>query len=175
MSAGPRRLAKKSRIAQLPSHRQAKSAKVAIRQNVLEAVGRDARVFDAFAGVGEMHREVWHQAAGYVGCDRVWYRDKRVAFVADNRRVMRSIDLTEFRVFDFDSFGSPWEQIVILAARRPIAPGERVGIEDPRRGMDLRGGAVSGSPMAAEAHPAAGADFRPQGGSRNRPRGRALS
>jgi hypothetical protein len=128
MSGGQSNQLPKRRGVGTKNHVASKSAKIAIRRNVLEAVGRDAHVFDAFAGAGEMHREVWHDAAGYVGCDKIWYRDGRVAFAADNRRVMRSIDLTEFRIFDFDSFGSPWEQTVILAARRPVAPNERVGV-----------------------------------------------
>lgn len=104
-------------------------AKVEIRTNVLEAVGpATASVFDAFAGDGEMHRAVWHRAANYCGCDTTWYRDTRLMFVADNRRVMRSIDLQAFNVFDFDAWGSPWEQVIVLCARRSLAPGERFGL-----------------------------------------------
>lgn len=109
-------------------HNQATAAKVALRENVLAAVGSPAAVFDGFAGLGEMHRKVWFRAAGYVGCDRVWARDDRVCFAADNRRVMRSIDLGEFNIFDFDAFGSPWEQVIILAARRRLAAGEKLGL-----------------------------------------------
>ncbi len=105
-----------------------KPAKVEIRRNVLEAVGRDAAVFDAFAGTGEMFRNVWRDARAYVGCDLEWHRDGRVAYVADNRRVMRCIDLGAFTIFDLDAHGSPWEQATILAARRTVAPGERVGL-----------------------------------------------
>lgn len=115
-------------VAKVTNHRHGKSAKVQIRQNVLDAVGRDAQVFDAFAGSGEMHAEVWHKAAGYVGCDHKWFRDERCAYVADNRRVLRSIDLTPFSIFDFDAFGSPWEQMLIVAARREVRAGERIGV-----------------------------------------------
>src|SRR5437764_15324750 len=106
-------------------------AKAGIRQAVLGAVGADqARVFDAFAGEGKMFAQVWHQAGrGYTGCDRKFYRgDPRRAFVADNRRVMRAIDLTQFNILDADAYGSPWEQLIIWAARRKVAPGELVGI-----------------------------------------------
>ncbi len=96
---------------------------------MLEAIGADkARVFDAFAGEGEMFRAVWSSAAAYAGCDLMWYRDDRLAFVADNRRVLRAIDLAPFNVFDLDAHGSPWEQAMIVAARRPLSKGERVGI-----------------------------------------------
>ena len=103
-----------------------KADKIAIRKAVLSEIPAPV-VFDAFAGSGEMYRAVWHNA-GYVGCDQRFFRDDRTAFVADNRRVMRSIDLGVFNIYDFDSYGGPWEQCLILADRRPIAPGERIGL-----------------------------------------------
>lgn len=104
-------------------------AKVEIRRRVLAALTpAAARVFDAFAGPGLMWAEVWQHAAAYVGCDERWHRDARCCFVADNRRVMRCLDLTPFTIFDLDAYGSPWEQALILAARRRLAPGERVGL-----------------------------------------------
>jgi hypothetical protein len=107
----------------------ARATKIDVRRRVLAAIGAaDARVFDAFAASGEMHKAVWHEAAEYVGCDLNWTSDDRLAYVADNRRVMRCIDLAAFNIFDFDAFGSPWEQAVILAARRKVAPGERIGV-----------------------------------------------
>lgn len=112
----------------LKNSHAAKSAKVEIRRRVLEALGKGAAVFDAFAGAGEMHKAIWHRAAHYEGCDLDWYRDGRLCFVADNRRVLRSIDLAPFRIFDLDAHGSPWEQAIILAARRPVQPGETIGI-----------------------------------------------
>lgn len=104
-------------------------AKVEIRRRVLEALTPEkAVVFDAFAGPGLMYSEVWKHAARYVGCDEKWHRDDRCCYVADNRRVMRCTDLTPFTCFDLDAYGSPWEQALILAARRPVKPGERVGL-----------------------------------------------
>ena len=104
-------------------------AKAQLRRNVLTAIGPDeACVFDAFAGKGEMWGLVWRDAGGYVGCDRDWFSDERMAYVADNRRVMRHIDLSLFNIFDLDSFGGPWEQAIIMAARRQVKPGERIGL-----------------------------------------------
>jgi hypothetical protein len=106
---------------------QAHTAKVAIRKNVLSAID-DARVFDAFAGSGEMFSAVWKNAAFYTGCDQKPQKGDRLMFCADNRRVLRAIDLAPFNVFDFDSYGSPWEQAIILAARRSTKPAEMLGL-----------------------------------------------
>lgn len=105
-------------------------AKVEIRQRVLEQLGpAQCRVFDAFAGAGLMWSAVWRQAATYVGCDERWHQDDRCCFAADNRRVLRCLDLSAFNCFDFDAFGSPWEQAIILAVRRPpLRRGERLGL-----------------------------------------------
>jgi hypothetical protein len=113
----------------LANNKRALAAKVAIRRSVAEAVGAPVHVFDAFAGAGELYRDVWRDAAAsYTGCDKRYFRDGRRVFVADNRRVLRAIDLAPFNVFDLDAYGCPWEQAVIIAARRKFAEGERVGI-----------------------------------------------
>lgn len=118
-----------SKVAKARNHFSGKAAKVEIRRNVLDAIGADkACVLDAFAGDGTMYREVWRDAALCVGCDREWFKDDRLAYVADNRRLLRSIDLSPFNVFDLDSFGSPWHQVLIIAARRKVQPRERIGI-----------------------------------------------
>jgi hypothetical protein len=41
--------------------------------------------------------------------------------------VLRSIDLGRFGIFDLDAYGSPWECALIIAARRTVRPGERIG------------------------------------------------
>lgn len=114
------------------NHPAARAAKVEVRRHVLAAIGPEASVvFDAFAGDGAMWRLVWREAAGYVGCDLLWYRDERTAFVSDNVRVLRSLpeaELRRFTVFDLDAYGSPWEQAAIIAERRPARPGERLGL-----------------------------------------------
>lgn len=110
------------------NHPQARKAKIVLRQNVLAAIGPKARVFDAFAGSGEMYSAVWKGAGSYTGCDLKPQSDSRLMFCADNRRVLRAIDLAQFNIFDFDAYGSPWEQAIILAARRKIKPGEQIGL-----------------------------------------------
>lgn len=107
---------------------EAFQAKVDLRKQVLSLVN-PARVFDAFCGTGKMFQAVWKDADAYVGCDsREWKFTDPPRFVSDNHAVMRSIDLNVFNVFDFDSYGSPWDQVLILAARRKWKPGEMGGM-----------------------------------------------
>lgn len=117
-------------VTKINNHRGGRAAKVDIRERVLEALTPEGTiVFDAFAGTGVMWSAVWRRAAGYVGCDEEWSRDERCCYVADNRRVLRCIDLGAFTCFDLDSYGSPWEQALIIAARRrPMNPGERLAL-----------------------------------------------
>jgi hypothetical protein len=104
-------------------------AKIKVRRNVLEEIGAEgAHVFDAFAGEGEMYRSIWNEAKSYVGCDKQLFNDDRPAFQADNRRVLRAIDLTRYNIFDLDAHGSMWEQVYIIAVRRPVASDELLGL-----------------------------------------------
>lgn len=123
----------------------ASAAKAAIRRNVLQEIGPEAaHVFDAYAGSGEMYRLVWREAASYVGCDKEYYPDDRLAYVVDNVRLMRAIDLYPFNIFDFDAHGSPWEQIYIMAVRRRLRPGESLGIVITEgQGMKFKLGGMS--------------------------------
>ena len=121
------------------------TAKVKIRRNVLAAVGAErAHVLDAYAGDGHMYRSVWREAATCIGCDKWFYPDERTAYVTDNRRLMRMLDLSRFNIFDLDAYGSPWEQLYIVAVRRALRPGERIGIIlTEGQGMKLKMGGMS--------------------------------
>jgi hypothetical protein len=121
-------LRSKNNAVKTDNNPQAFRAKVAIRKSVLDAVGRDRGVFDAFAGSGEMYSAVWKDAAAYTGCDQKPQRDGRLLFCADNRRVLRAIELAPFSIFDLDSYGSPWVQAIIIADRRRVAAGELLGL-----------------------------------------------
>lgn len=110
------------------NHPKSAGDKIALRRRVLASVP-SPKVFDAFAGSGRMWRSVWRHAQAYVGCDLKWYRDKeRRAYVGDNRRVMRAIDLSVFNIFDLDAYGSPWDRALIVADRRAVATGELIGV-----------------------------------------------
>lgn len=114
----------------IDNHAASLPDKVELRRLVLDAIGKDhAHVFDAFAGAGQMWVRVWKDAARYIGCDRRFFLDdrERLCYVGDNRRVLRAIDLTRFNVFDLDAYGAPWEQALIIAKRRHVSKGERIG------------------------------------------------
>jgi len=97
---------------------QARRAKIAIRQNVLDGIGRKAGVFDAFAGSGETYSAVSLHAGGYVGCDLKPQSDARLMFCADNTRVLRAVDLSKFSLgFRSSSLpiGAAWRQASVSA------------------------------------------------------------
>jgi hypothetical protein len=105
---------------------QASDTKIKLRQLVMAQIP-EPRVFDAFGGSGAMYSAVWRNAAAYAGCDQKPQSDERLMFCCDNRRVLRAIDLKPFNLFDLDAYGFPWEQAIIIGARRQVASGEVVG------------------------------------------------
>lgn len=110
---------------QVDNNAHGKTAKVEIRELVLEHV-QPARVFDAFCGVdGIMHRAVWHRADAYIGCDLKWdIADERPRYCGDSLRVLRNVDLSPWNVFDIDCYGDPWSALHIIMHRRFWAKGE---------------------------------------------------
>jgi hypothetical protein len=69
--------------------------------------------------------EAWVGSDLHIGCDlRFDWPDQRERYVGDTHRVMRSIDLERFNVFDLDAYGSPWIAMLILLARRAWRAGE---------------------------------------------------
>ena len=83
---------------------------------------------------------------GYEGCDERYFPDERECFVCDCVRLMRNIDLQPFSLFDFDSWGSPWDNVIVLAARRRVRKGERIGVVlTEGSGLKLKFGALPNS------------------------------
>lgn len=124
-------------------------AKIELRARVLDALGPDnVRVLDTYCGVdGKMYHEAWTRASGYVGCDQAFrLSDRRPRFVGDSLLVLRAIDLSVYNVFDVDAYGSPWEALTIIAARRPWARGERgaIVLTDGSDGKTRFGGSTKG-------------------------------
>jgi hypothetical protein len=125
---------------------RALAAKIDIRRRVMAAVGKPARVFDAFAGEGQMYSGIWKDADTYVGCDVKYVPDGRLMFAADNKRVLRAIELSAFNIFDLDAYGSPFEQAIIIADRRRVAAGELLGlVMTEGSGISLKANIVSGA------------------------------
>ena len=122
------RIAASSR--KVDNSKRGKAAKIEIRRRIMSELAKTGpvAVFEGFAGAGRMHRDAWTDADEYVGCDLKWYPDKRLAYVCDNRVLLRAIDLHKFNLFDFDAYGNPYEQLDILSARRKAATGEHVGL-----------------------------------------------
>lgn len=120
------------------------NSKIELRRRVLAEV-RPARVFDAYCGpVGEMWKAVWSSADSYVGCDVVFdFGDPRKRLVGDTLRVMRTVDLTQYNIFDVDAFGSPWEAMAILLGRRTWKPAEiGAAVLTDGTAMNTRWGAI---------------------------------
>lgn len=132
-------------VDKVDNHDASLADKVDIRNRVLKAVG--GRVFDAYAGAGVMWGAVWSKApGGCEGCDLRYFPDERLAFVCDSVRLMRNLDLQPFSIFDFDSWGSPWDNVVVLSARRRVVKGERLGVVITEgSGLKLKFGALPNS------------------------------
>lgn len=112
------------------NHKKSIGAKIELRMLAMEAVGADsASVLDCFAGSGHMYDSVWCCAASYVGCDKKWFPgESHKAFVCDNNRLLRCLDLSAYNVFDLDAYGSPWGAATIIAARRRVERGELLAV-----------------------------------------------
>lgn len=83
-----------------------------------------ARVLDLFCGDGEMYRRCYAgRVAEYRGVDRKKVHDSALCDLDDNRRWVRTHDLSRFDVFDLDAYGSTFE-IYALVMRKARA--ERV-------------------------------------------------
>lgn len=103
--------------------------KIELRRLVLERI-QPAHVFEGFTGLGEMWLGAWRDADLHVGCDLrpITLDEPMPRMCCDNLLALRCLDLQRFNIFDFDAFGSPWDQALVLATRRKWAPGERGAI-----------------------------------------------
>lgn len=103
-------------------------AKAELRRRLVAWLGgpQSARVFETHAGPGVMHHQAFAGVADWLGVDQ----DPRSpdSIHADNRLVLRAVDLQRFNFFDVDAFGSPWEQVWIVSRRRKVGKGEFVAL-----------------------------------------------
>lgn len=105
-------------------------AKRELREWLIEGMpgNRPLAVLDAFCGPGAMYSACYEGLAKlYVGVDKEWFRDGRLCYVGDNRRIVRALDLSRFNLFDLDAHASPWDMAWLIAKLRPLAAGEVIG------------------------------------------------
>lgn len=100
--------------------------KIEIRRRLLAEI-ENPSVLECYAGEGKIHRQCYRDVP-CVGLDLKDIDDGRTIIRMDNRKFLRSADLSEFNVFDLDACGSPWHQWLILLHRRRFAPGEKVAV-----------------------------------------------
>lgn len=123
-----------------PKTNSALTAKVELRQSVLERLGVDSpRVLDCFCAGGEMWRAAYGGTDNYLGLDKNQFDDERRTVVCDNTRFLRhySLDLDQFDVFDLDAFGSPAYPLAIICQRLRWSRVDKVAVfltDDNKRG-----------------------------------------
>ncbi len=110
----------------MPSDNTDRGEKVVIRNRLLAAINQPS-ILECFAGSGHIFRECY-QGLPYLGLDTKPISDGRNIIQMDNRKFLRSADLSTFNFFDLDAYGSPWHQFLIILHRRKFASGEQVAI-----------------------------------------------
>lgn len=103
-------------------------AKVMVRKAALDAAGPGARVLDCYAGEGHMYRNVWHEAAEYLGIEKRFARPKDSpagrCMKGDNVTLLgRAMQISEWNVVDLDAYGNPWP---LLRKVLKLARGQRL-------------------------------------------------
>jgi hypothetical protein len=111
-------------------HSSQLAAKVRLRRALIAALGGPAAVdvLECHAGPGVLRTLCYRGVRSTLSIDKD--PESPDAVHADSRYILRSrtLDLQRFNLFDVDPFGSPFHHLWILAQRRKLAPGERIGI-----------------------------------------------
>lgn len=100
--------------------------KVEIRRKLLSSLAAPS-VLECFAGDGKMYASLY-RGLPYLGLDIKPIDDGRPLICMDNRKFLRSADLSAFNFFDLDAYGSPWHQFLIVLHRRKLTPGEKIAV-----------------------------------------------
>lgn len=74
-------------------------------------------VLDAFAGDKSIWSEIDYDT--YVGIDKV-KTDKIDILKGDNRKYLKSMDLSGFNIIDLDSYGIPFDQIELIYQNKTL-------------------------------------------------------
>lgn len=109
-----------------PTDNTDRGEKLAIRRQLLERI-ESPSVLECFAGEGRMWRQLY-QGLPYLGLDLKAIDDNRTLLRIDNRKFLRSADLSAYNFFDLDAYGSPWHQFLIVLSRRTLRAEERIAL-----------------------------------------------
>lgn len=95
--------------------------KVNLRKKAIEGI-ENVRVLDLFAG----ENRIWSNFAleRYYGVEKEAGKGKNLW--ADNRKIIPSMDLSQFNVIDVDSYGIPFEQIEMIFENPSLQPGTMI-------------------------------------------------
>ncbi len=109
-----------------PTDNTDRGEKIIIRKNLLQCITNPS-VLECYAGSGHIWRECY-QGFPYLGLDLKPVADGRNLLQIDNRKFLRSADLSAYNFFDLDAYGSPWHQFLIVLRRRQLSHGDRIAI-----------------------------------------------
>jgi hypothetical protein len=109
-------------------HNSAPARKAELRLRLINELGGPSacRVLETHSGPGLMRKLAYGGVSDWVGLDQD--PESPGAIHHDSREIMRAIELGKFNLIDIDAFGSPWEHLWILSARRKMLPGEIVAV-----------------------------------------------
>jgi hypothetical protein len=82
-----------------------------------------SQVLDLFCGNGEMYRRAYEgRSIKYHGVDKEKIHNPEICTLTDNMKYIKNNDISDFNVFDFDDYGTPWK--LIYLTMRKLKPGE---------------------------------------------------
>jgi len=118
--------------------------KVIIRQNLLNLFNTETNVLDVFCGDGEMYKKVWKNTNKYIGIDKISFSDERDTVMGDSLKVLETIEMSNFNIFDIDAYGSPYAALEIILRRMSKKQKEIGFCITDGLDMDLKMGKICG-------------------------------
>jgi hypothetical protein len=117
------------------------TAKEEIRNKAFNSLNEGHKCLEVFSGAGEMYEKVWHKCIKYKGIDIKKYFDKRDTICGDAEKIISTLDVSEYNIFDIDSYGSPYT-ILDIITKNTITSNKIAFIITDGCAMDLRMGRV---------------------------------
>jgi hypothetical protein len=99
-------------------------------------------VLEIFCGSGKMYNLIWSDYRKYTGIDKVKQFDKRHTICGDALKALTKLKLSDYNVFDIDSYGSPYMVLNYVSRNLKINRKTAFIITDGSS-MDLRMGRIS--------------------------------